>query len=212
MSVNKIEQFRSILMASAESAGHLFSPLKIEQLVQYYQLVLKWNPQLHLTTITEPEDFWQRHIFEAVFVAEHLLPEVLEVWDLGSGLGVPGVPLAIIRPDLRVNLVESNRRKAIFLAEVVFQLALKNSSVLNQRFESLGVLPGNAAVTARAVEKFQALLPFFLHLGATCLQVLLIGGVGLVEQSARMDGQYKAEVRQIPKLKAAYLIILTRST
>src|SRR4051812_47122919 len=98
MSSIKTEKLKTLLRASGEPAGEVLSVREIEQLVQYYELVLKWNAQLHLTTITEPEDFFYRHIFEPMFLARQLEPEIVEVWDLGSGLGVPGVPLSILRP------------------------------------------------------------------------------------------------------------------
>ncbi len=212
MSTQKTEQLKSLLLASPEIAGQRLSVQEVEQLVQYYALVLKWNPQLHLTTITEPEEFFRRHLCETVFLAQHLALEVVEVWDLGTGLGVPGIPLAILRPDLQVKLVESSRRKAVFLDEAVFRTGNQNLAVLSQRFEALPVLPPRAAITARAVEKMEALLPIILELGKTCQQILLLGGAGLVEQAAKLPTDFKLEALLIPGSVASFLINLTRST
>ncbi len=212
MSTQKAEQLKSLLLASPAVAGQLLSGQAIEQLVQYYALVLKWNPQLHLTTITEPAEFFRRHLCETVFLARHLAPEVVEVWDLGTGLGVPGIPLAILRPDLQVKLVESSRRKAIFLAEAVFRTGNQNLTVLSQRFEALPVLPAHAAIAARAVEKMEALLPKILELGKACQQILLLGGAGLAEQAANLPTDFKLETTLIPGSAASFLINLTCST
>ncbi len=212
MSTQKAEQLKSLLLDSPEVAGQRLSMNEVEQLVQYYALVLKWNPQLHLTTITEPAEFFRRHLCETIFLTRQLAPEVAEVWDLGSGLGVPGLPLAILRPDLQVKLVESSRRKAIFLDEAVYRTGNQNLTVLSQRFESLPVLPACAAITARAVEKMEALLPMFLELGKACQQILLLGGAGLAEQAAKLPADFKLVALLIPGSEASFLVNLTRST
>src|SRR6185369_4459750 len=93
-------------------------------LERYYKLVLKWNDRLHLTTITAPDAFVRRHLDEAIFVEKRILPIVDEFWDIGSGVGIPGIPVAVRRPDMEVRLVEANRRKALFLEEVVAELQL----------------------------------------------------------------------------------------
>lgn len=206
------EQLRTILLAAPTVTGHRLGPQEVEQLIQYYALVLKWTPQLHLTTVLEPQDFFQRHIFEAAFLTRRLVPSITEVWDLGSGLGVPGIPLAILRPELNVYLVEANHRKAIFLEEVSFAAQLKNLKVLNRRFESLAPLSGSAALAVRAMEKMASLLPMLLELGKNCSQLLLLGGPSLVAELNRLSLAFDLETVLLPGSQQRLLIDLTRST
>lgn len=212
MSTTKVEKLKALLLVSGETTGQLLSAREIEQLVRYYELVLKWNPQLHLTTIVEPDEFFQRHVFEALFLTSQIERDVTEVWDLGSGVGVPGVPLAILRPDLQVTLVEANRRKAVFLDEAVFRVTCQNLKVVGKRFEVLPVLPLCAAITARAVEKMEALLPKILALGQDCRQILLLSGERLVEPASRLALGFRLDARLIPSSQTRFLINLIRST
>ncbi len=169
----KALQLERILRKSAGGEG--FSESEIHQLSHYYELVLKWNRRIHLTTITEPQEFVGRHILESAFAESHLLDSITMIWDLGTGLGVPGIPLAIFRPEITVNLVDANRAKAIFLEEVVSELNLINLKVVCARIESLGELPEDACLTARAVERMERMLSEMLRIGARCDQMLIFG-------------------------------------
>src|ERR1044071_3066172 len=103
-SINLLEK---ILREKGRFDGAPFSESEIRSLLLYFELVLKWNPRLHLTTLVDPQQFFQFHILESDFAASLLLPSVTRLWDLGSGLGIPGIPIAILRPDLPVHLVEA---------------------------------------------------------------------------------------------------------
>src|SRR5262245_29979262 len=114
-----------------------FTEAEADLLSKYYELVLKWNKRLHLTTLTQPQEFFERHILESAFAEILILPSVNQVWDLGSGLGVPGIVIAVLRPDLAVHLVEASLNKSLFLEEATVQLGLKNVDVIKSRFEEL---------------------------------------------------------------------------
>lgn len=109
---------------------------QLEQMEAHFQLLLRWNEKLNLTRITDLPEAVTRHYAESAFLATHL-PGVagLRIADIGSGGGFPGVPLAILRPDARVDLVESRTRKAAFLREATADLG--NCRVLAQRAEEL---------------------------------------------------------------------------
>ena len=202
-----------LLRKNGRLNGRPFSETELERFLQYYHLVLKWNPRLHLTTLTAPETFFDRHLRESEVVEAALLPEVAQVWDLGSGLGIPGIPLAVLRNDLPVTLVESKRHKAIFLEEVAATLNLKNLGVVNSRIESLELLPPFSCLTARAVEQMRALIPFMLELGENCVQILFLGSSRLIENvQTHLPSQFDLKPIPLPKSQDAFLISLTRST
>ena len=124
----------------------------------YINLLLKWNSRVNLTAVRRMEDIVTRHFGESFFVATHLLPpdDSQSVIDLGSGAGFPGIPLAMLRPQAHVTLIEAHSKKSAFLNEVVRTLNLNHVKVFNQRGEKY---PGSAElVTMRAVEKFDAAL------------------------------------------------------
>jgi len=178
----------------------------VESFSRYYRLVLKWNPRLHLTTLTEPNQFLERHIEEVLFASQFVLDGVTSFWDLGSGLGVPGIPLKILRPELEMVLVESSRKKAIFLEMVISELRLVHSRVESRRIEALSPLPTGSLLTARAVEQMERLVPQMINLSRNSFQVLLFCSRSLCQS---LDG---AVPRLIPGSSDRYLADLKCST
>ncbi|MBO0857511.1 MAG: 16S rRNA (guanine(527)-N(7))-methyltransferase RsmG [Chloracidobacterium sp.] len=207
----KVEQIREILLL--EQAG-MISPAKIDLLSKYYELVLKWNKLLHLTTLTQPQEFFERHILESAFSESLILPQVKQVWDLGSGLGVPGMVIAILRPDLSAHLVEANHKKALFLEEAAAYLNLKNVRVVDSRFEVLKDPPEKSCLIARALEKMEKMIPDILRLGARSSQILIFGGKTLEEKIRAfiIDDNRRIKSSLIPGSNHRYLINIYRST
>src|ERR1035437_1213744 len=109
---------------------------QVEALEAHYQLLLRWNPILNLTSIKGMEEAVERHYCESLFLGTHLPQGRLRIADIGSGAGFPGFPVAVLRPDCSVTLVESHQRKAVFLREV--SRALPNVRVLAKRAEAVG--------------------------------------------------------------------------
>ena len=109
---------------------------QIRRLWEHYEILLRWNAKINLTSIPAGEEMVIRHYCESLFFGAHLPgdPTAISVADLGSGAGFPGVPIAILQPTLRVTLLESNQRKAVFLREST--RGLPNISVLARRAES----------------------------------------------------------------------------
>lgn len=99
------------------SAIKALSPLEISALYRHYELLVRWNKVLNLTSISLLEDAAVRHYCESLFLGVHLPAESVSVLDVGSGAGFPGIPMAVLRPDCRFVLAESHRRKAVFLRE-----------------------------------------------------------------------------------------------
>jgi 16S rRNA (guanine527-N7)-methyltransferase len=109
---------------------------QIRRLWGHYEILLRWNAKMNLTSIPSGEEMVIRHYCESLFFAAHLPgdPGAISVADLGSGAGFPGMPIAILRPGWHVTLIESNQRKAVFLREST--RGLPNISVLARRAES----------------------------------------------------------------------------
>jgi 16S rRNA (guanine(527)-N(7))-methyltransferase RsmG len=108
---------------------------QLTRLYEHYALLERWNKKISLTSVEPGEDTVIRHYCESLFFAAHLGDGASSIADIGSGAGFPGVPIAILKPDWKVSLVESNQRKSVFLREAT--RSLLNVSVLAQRAEDL---------------------------------------------------------------------------
>jgi len=115
--------------------GHVeVSVAQVGALERHYELLVRWNRVLNLTAIRDTDEAVVRHYCECLFFAS-LLPRSGRILDFGSGAGFPGIPIAIARPACHVSLVESQRRKSVFLREAT--RGMDNVDVLAQRVEDL---------------------------------------------------------------------------
>ena len=108
---------------------------QVEKLYAHYELLDRWNRKMNLTTVQSGPETVKRHYLESLFFAQHIPGEFQTLADIGSGAGFPGVPIAVLKPDCLVTLVESNQRKAVFLKEST--RGLTNIAVAAQRAEEL---------------------------------------------------------------------------
>jgi 16S rRNA (guanine527-N7)-methyltransferase len=129
----------------------------VSQLSVYLELLLKWNARTNLTAIRDPEEIVLRHFGESLFAGQHLAPETNTLLDFGSGAGFPGLPIAILRPEIAVTLAESQNKKATFLREVVRTLGLP-VQVWAGRVEMMPEAEQFHTVTLRAVDNMAAAL------------------------------------------------------
>lgn len=151
----------------------------------YIDLLLKWNARMNLTAVRDPEEMVTRHFGESFFAAGILRPySPASLIDLGSGAGFPGIPLAMLMPETKVTLIESNQKKSTFLKEVIFALKLANVSVFTGRGEDHQQKA--AMVTMRAVERFEQALPIALSLVDQEGQVALMIGALQAEQARKL--------------------------
>jgi 16S rRNA (guanine527-N7)-methyltransferase len=142
-----------------------------DQFFAYLGLLLRWNARLSLTAIREPKEIIRRHFVECAFAAQHLPADIECLLDYGSGAGLPGVAIAICRPEIRVTLAEAQGKKASFLREVVRTIGT-NAEVYDGRAETMP--PGRPfhAVSMRAVEKMELAIPIALRLAERYLVLL----------------------------------------
>jgi len=125
----------------------------------YLEVLQEWNRVLSLTTVTEPVEVVRRHFGESMFAAKLLPVENCRLADVGTGAGFPGLALKIALPAAHVILIESNKKKAAFLAEVVRKLGLDGVEILAERFEDVRAERISAnVITARALGDFTRLL------------------------------------------------------
>ena len=126
------------------------TPFVVSQFKVYLDLLVKWNKKINLTSEKANKEILERHIFDSLQYARALSPKN-EIADIGSGAGFPGMPLKIIYPDLKVTLIESQRKRCSFLEAAILKLGLEGIQVINERAEK--ILPSGLveAVIFRAV-------------------------------------------------------------
>ncbi|MFH1605054.1 MAG: 16S rRNA (guanine(527)-N(7))-methyltransferase RsmG [Pseudomonadota bacterium] len=105
-----------------------------QRLLNYIVLIEKWNRVYNLTAIREPEMMVSHHLLDSLAAARQL--HAKRLLDVGSGAGLPGIPLALANPDMHVTLLDSNHKKTAFLNQAVIELKLKNTEVRGERAES----------------------------------------------------------------------------
>jgi 16S rRNA (guanine527-N7)-methyltransferase len=149
----------------------------IERLERYRDLIVAATREFNLTALRDPDAIDRRHIVEAVAFVEDLehlglLPSGAAMLDLGTGAGLPGIPMKLVRPDLRLALLESEAKKCAFLRTVVSDLDLDDTDVLEGRAEDFGRDPAHREcydlVVARAVAPLPVLVEYalpFLRVG-----------------------------------------------
>jgi 16S rRNA (guanine527-N7)-methyltransferase len=130
------------------------------KLLAYLDLLAKWNKTYNLTAVRDPLGMVSRHLLDSLAALPFIRGSTLA--DLGSGAGLPGIPLAIARPDLAVTLVESNGKKARFLREVARSLPLSNVAIAQARIQD--VTGRFDCVTARALASLAEMLAWGGHL------------------------------------------------
>lgn len=159
-------------------------PALAEPLARYLALLLRWNATYNLTAIRDPREMVTKHLLDSLAMAP-FVDAVPTLADLGTGAGLPGIPLAIAVPSLRVTLVESAGKKARFMREAIRHLGLGNAEVAESRIEALDRPGAFMAITARAL----ATLPQILSLGG---HLLAPGGVLLAMKGACPDDEIAA--------------------
>ncbi len=206
----------------APFAGEL-RETQLSQISAYLDLLQRWNARMNLTAVRDAEEMVTRHFGESLFAARRLYPEPgAQDWgliDIGSGAGFPGLPIKIYRPELRVNLLESNQRKATFLREVVRALKLPAVEVLAMRAEVFAAEIGNrksaladgVTVTLRAVERFEQIAPTALRIlenaSARARRLALLIGAAQV-QAARTMGESLTWAEPLPVPQSMRRVLL----
>jgi 16S rRNA (guanine527-N7)-methyltransferase len=168
-------------------SGVELSARQHEQLGQYLELLTEANQRMNLTRITDRAAAEVGHVGDSLTVLAFLPAGEIRLADVGSGGGVPGIPLAIARPQMRVTLIESTKKKAAFLREAVKQLDLSNVTVSDERAEDAGL--GDLreefdVAVARAVATLDWLMEWCLPLVKKGGKVLAMKGPRNVEELA----------------------------
>lgn len=150
-------------LSSLLSAAQItLSDQQKQQLVGYVELLHKWNKAYNLTSVRDPEQMLVRHIMDSIVVEPHLVGS--RFIDVGTGPGLPGVPLAIVRPDSHFTLLDSLGKRIRFLKQVQHELKLDNITPVQYRVEEFSADPLFDGVISRAFASLNDMLSWCHHL------------------------------------------------
>ena len=165
---------RTGLVTGVESLGIAVSTSQIDALVAYIELLQKWNRTFNLVGTSIEQELVQKHVLDSIAIGPFI--KFTSVLDVGSGAGLPGIPLAITLPDLSFGLLDANSKKTRFMRQAAIELELSNTEIIHSRVEHYQPQQAPLTVVARAFAPFEKALDLLSPVCANGGQVLLMLG------------------------------------
>lgn len=180
-------------MATLESAlsGAGLPENGVSKIAAYLAMLQQWNKTYNLTAVRDAADMVPRHILDSLAISEYVEGE--NIADLGTGPGLPGIPLAIRSPERQFTLLDSNSKKTLFLNNVVRQLKLENVEVVRKRLEQYHPAHSFDTLTARALASTSDILRWAGHLCKPGGCILLMKSQQLERELIEIDANYSVE-------------------
>lgn len=200
----------SSLVQGAQQMDIALGETDVEKLIAYVDYLLLWNKTHNLTAVENRQKILTHHLLDSLSVNPHI--QGATAMDVGSGAGLPGLVLALVRPDSHWTLVESRGKKAGFLREVKARLGMKNLSVFEGRVEDYRGDVIFDTLTARAVTSLSSLLRMTAHLCHPRLRLIAMKGVYPADELAALSREQRelAQVMSVsvPGLSASRHIVV----
>lgn len=202
------------LIEGAQQLGVILTEQQQQQLLQYLGLLIKWNKAYNLTAVRNPDEMVSRHLLDSLSVVQYVEPYGNDWLDVGSGGGMPGVPLAIIFPERKFTLLDSNGKKTRFLTQVKLELNLDNLEVIHNRVEAFTPARAFSGIISRAFSSLADFTNWTRHLGDTNSHWLAMKGVHPDDELQALPEDFRLDSCQILKVPGCqgqrHLLILQR--
>lgn len=201
-----------LLHRLAEGASELRLPLsdaQLSQLLDYLQLLTKWNAVYNLTAMRDPSQKVTQHLLDSL-AAVPAFDDATRVLDVGAGGGLPGIVLAVARPDLGITLVDTVHKKTAFLTQAKAELGLHNVAVQTARVEQLQVRQPFDVITSRAFAELKDFVTWSSHLLTQDGCFIALKGVYPKEEIERLPPGWKVtgvQPLKVPGLDAERHIV-----
>lgn len=203
------------LAQGALELGVEVSPKQQQQLLAYLALLIKWNKAYNLTAVRDPDEMVSRHLLDSLSVQPFVLDAGDNWLDVGSGGGMPGIPLAILFPERRFTLLDSNGKKTRFLTQVKLELKLANLEVIHSRVESFKPEQAFSGIVSRAFSSLEDFANWTRHLGDGRSQWLAMKGVHPDDELQALPADFRLAATHVLKVPGCqgqrHLLILRRS-
>ncbi|MBA4291144.1 MAG: 16S rRNA (guanine(527)-N(7))-methyltransferase RsmG [Pseudomonas sp.] len=203
------------LSQGALELGVELSAQQHEQLLAYLALLIKWNKAYNLTAVRDPDEMVSRHLLDSLSVVP-FVSEAGDNWlDVGSGGGMPGIPLAILFPERQFTLLDSNGKKTRFLTQVKLELKLANLQVIHSRVEAFTPAVPFNGICSRAFSSLEDFSNWTRHLGDGNTQWLAMKGVHPDDELQALPADFRLTATHVLKVPGCqgqrHLLILHRS-
>jgi len=210
------ESHAAELVRGAQALGVELSEGQQQQLLAYLALLIKWNKAYNLTAVRDPDEMVSRHLLDSLSVVS-FVAESGQTWlDVGSGGGMPGVPLAIMFPDRSFRLLDSNGKKTRFLTQVKLELKLANLEVVHSRVEQFQPAEAFDGITSRAFSSLEDFASWTRHLGNPQTRWLAMKGVQPDDELQRLPADFRLDACHVLKVPGCqgqrHLLILRRTS
>ena len=180
-----LSEFEKIFIEEAQKINIELDKNQIEKFYKYMDLLIEWNEKINLTAITNRKDILVKHFIDSLTIQKYL-GDAVNIIDVGTGAGFPGIPVKIVNPNLKVVLVDSLNKRINFLQEVIKKLNLDNIEVIHARAEDLGQNKKYREtfdiVTSRAVANMSVLSEYLLPLAKVNGKCICMKGSDIEEE------------------------------
>jgi 16S rRNA (guanine527-N7)-methyltransferase len=201
------------LTLGARELGVDLSESQHSQLLAYLALLIKWNKAYNLTAVRNPDEMVSRHLLDSLSVVRFVEGE--RQLDVGSGGGMPGIPLAILFPDRKITVLDSNGKKTRFLTQVKLELALSNLEVIHSRAEAFQpMLPFNGIIS-RAFSSLEDFTQWTRHMGDSDTRWLAMKGLHPADELVALPADFSLESAQalaVPGCQGQRHLLILRRT
>jgi 16S rRNA (guanine527-N7)-methyltransferase len=208
--MSRDNEFSLALVAAVASFGlDQLTERQTAQLVKHYAMLCQWNRRINLTRITGPREAAKFHYAESLFGARFTAGERC-ILDIGSGAGFPGIPLAVVKPELQVTALEANHKKSLFLKEAKDALRLTNLRVVTARLQDFD-WSGYELLTSRALERAEEILPGVVEQMSAKQRLMLYCAPDLVAKlEQRREMGWRIETHPVPLTHQRVIAIFKR--
>ncbi len=187
------EDFEKEIVGYVEELGIKLSKEQAGMFFNYMNLLLEWNEKINLTAITEEKEVIVKHFVDSLTISKYI-PEGASLIDVGTGAGFPGIPLKIIRDDLKITLLDSLQKRINFLDVVIKELKLKNIETIHARVEEFGknskYRESFEVATSRAVANLSTLTEYLLPL-------VKVGGIAVCMKGSSIEEELETSKKAI---------------
>ena len=180
-----IEEFEELMKKYGKKIEIEFTDEQLKKFYDYMNLLIEWNQKINLTAITEPKEIILKHFIDSLTINKYI-QQNSTLADVGTGAGFPGIPLKIIRSDLKITLVDSLNKRINFLNDVIEKLDLKGIEAVHSRIEEFGknkkYRESFKNVTARAVANLTVLSEYLIPIAKIGGQCICMKGSNIEEE------------------------------
>ena len=208
------EQHAEELSTGARALGVELNEQQHAQLLAYLALLIKWNKAYNLTAVRNPDEMVSRHLLDSLSILAHV-GDSASWLDVGSGGGMPGIPLAIMFPDKQVTTLDSNGKKTRFQTQVKLELKLDNLQVVHSRVESFKPAQPFAGIVSRAFSSLEDFANWTRHLGDGQTRWLAMKGLHPVDELVALPADFhldSANALAVPGCQGQRHLLILRRT